>query len=136
MVDTIGKVCTSILNSGLQRFIVINDVLQGFRQGRGTGTAITEAKLEEQLAGIFHVPFFQVFINVRKFYDSLDRGICMEILRGYGLGPRLQRLLHRYLYEHRVVPKSGKYYGRPFSTGRGVTQGDPISLTLFNIIVG
>ena len=33
-----------------------------------------------------------------------------------------------------MVPKSGKYYGRPFSTGRGVTQGDPVSLTLFNII--
>ena len=34
-----------------------------------------------------------------------------------------------------MVSKSGKYYGRPFSTGRGVTQGDPVSSTLFNIIV-
>ena len=34
-----------------------------------------------------------------------------------------------------MVTKAGKYYGRPFSTGRGVTQGDPVYLTLFNIIV-
>ena len=34
-----------------------------------------------------------------------------------------------------MVPKSGKYYGQPFSMGRGVTQGDLVSLTLFNIIV-
>ena len=34
-----------------------------------------------------------------------------------------------------MVSKSGKYYGLPFSTGRGVTQGDPVSSTLFNIIV-
>ena len=34
-----------------------------------------------------------------------------------------------------MVTKAGKYYGRPFSTVRGVTQGDPVSPTLFNIIV-
>ena len=59
----------------------------------------------------------------------------MEILSGYGLGPKLQRLLQRYWGGQRVVPKSGKYYGRPFSTGRVVTQGDPVSLNIFNIVV-
>ena len=34
-----------------------------------------------------------------------------------------------------MVLNSGKYYGRPFNTWRGVTQGDPVSPTLFNIIV-
>ena len=34
-----------------------------------------------------------------------------------------------------MVTNSGKYYGRPFSTGRGVTQRDPVYPTLFNIIV-
>ena len=34
-----------------------------------------------------------------------------------------------------MVPKSGKYYGQPLSTGRGVTQGDPVSPKPFNIIV-
>ena len=34
-----------------------------------------------------------------------------------------------------MVPKSGKYYGRPFSTGIGVTQGYSVSLTLLNIIL-
>ena len=34
-----------------------------------------------------------------------------------------------------VVTKSGKYDGPTFSTGRGVTQGDPVSLTIFNIVV-
>ena len=45
----------------------------------------------------------------------------MEILRVYGLVPKLQRLLQRYWEGQRVVPKSGKYYGYPFSTGIGVT---------------
>ena len=34
-----------------------------------------------------------------------------------------------------MVTKGGKYYGQPFSTRRGVTQGDLVSPTLFNIIV-
>ena len=59
----------------------------------------------------------------------------MEILREYVLVPRLQTLQRPYWDGQRVVTKSGKYYGRPFSTGRGVTQGDPVYPTLFNIIV-
>ena len=34
-----------------------------------------------------------------------------------------------------VVTKSGKYDGPTLSTGRGVTQGDPLSLTIFNTVV-
>ena len=33
------------------------------------------------------------------------------------------------------MTKSGKYSGQPFSTGRVVTQGYPVSPKLFNIIV-
>ena len=49
LVDTIWKVCTSIVISRLKSSIVLHDVVHGFRQGRGTGTAIIEAKLEPQL---------------------------------------------------------------------------------------
>ena len=57
-----------------------------------------EAKLEQQLAGIFQEPLFKVFIDVQKAYYPLDKGIYMEILRGYVLGPKLQRILQRYWY--------------------------------------
>ena len=59
----------SIVNSRIQSSIVLHDALHGFRKGRGTGTAIIEAKLEQQLAGIVHEPLFQVFIHVRKAYN-------------------------------------------------------------------
>ena len=32
-----------------------------------------ESKLAQQLSGIAHSPLFQVFLDVRKAYDSLDR---------------------------------------------------------------
>ena len=58
LVETIWKVCTSIVNIWLRSSIVFHDALRGFRQGRGTETAIMEAKLEQQLAGIVHDPLF------------------------------------------------------------------------------
>ena len=34
-----------------------------------------------------------------------------------------------------MVPKPGKFFGRPFVMERGVTQGDPVSPRIFNILV-
>ena len=135
LVETIWKVYGTIVNCRLQSSIVLHDLLHGFRQRRGAGTAIIESKLEQQLAGIVHEPLFQVFIDVSKTYNSLDWVRCMVILRGCGLGPKLQRILQRYWDGKMLVPKSGNYYGCPFSTGRELTQWYPVSPTPFNIVV-
>ena len=34
-----------------------------------------------------------------------------------------------------MVPRFRRYYGRPFQTGQGVTQGKPVSPTILNIVV-
>ena len=34
-----------------------------------------------------------------------------------------------------MVPKYGRYYRQTLRTDRGVTQGDPVSPTVFNIVV-
>ena len=94
-----------------------------------------ETNLEKQHVRIFHEPLFQVFIDVRKAYDSVGRGICMEIIRGCGMGPKLQGLLQRYWDRKKVVPKAGKFFGYPFNTERVVTQGYPVSPMIFDIVM-
>ena len=59
----------------------------------------------------------------------------MEILRGYGLFPNLQRLIQRYWNKQKVVSISGKLFGRPFRREIGVTQGYPGSPKIFNIVM-
>ena len=59
----------------------------------------------------------------------------MEILRECGIGTNIHRLLHCYWDEHKVVPKARRDFGRLLRTERGVTQGDLVSLTIFNIVV-
>ena len=53
----------------------------------------------------------------------------------YGLGPKLQRLIQKYWDRQKVVLKAGNLFGRPFNMERGVTQGNPVSPTTFNIVV-
>ena len=65
----------------------------------------------------------------------MDRGRYLEVLRGYGAVPNLERLLTAYWYRQRILPKTGKFFGKEFRTGRGLTQGYPASTMIFNIMV-
>ena len=107
----------------------------GSEGGRGTGTATLDAKLDQQLAGIAHKIPFQVFLYIRKVYDSLDRGRFLLVLRGYGMGPNLALLLTAYWDRQSIVPKTGKFIGKELRTGRVLTQGDPASPIILNIVV-
>ena len=46
----------TIINTRLRTAISLHGALHGFIQGKGMGTAMTEAKLAQQLPGIFHEP--------------------------------------------------------------------------------
>ena len=72
--------------------------------------------------------FVQVFIFVGKAYNCLDRRRCMDILRGYSLGPNIQRLLKRYWDGQKVVPKYGKCFWEAVTYGEKSNTGGP-SLT-------
>ena len=84
-----------------------------------------EAKLAHQLEGIAHEPLFQVFLDVREVYDSLDRARCMEILRGYGMGQNTVHLIACHWDSLIFSPKARRFLGMVFGTGRGVTRGNP-----------
>ena len=53
--------------------VELNESLHGCRNGRGTGTAIIEAKLAQQLAHLEQRPFFGVFLDLKNAFDSMDR---------------------------------------------------------------
>ena len=50
LVEVIWKVCVSIVNSRLRQTITLHDVLHGFRQWGGAGTATMEENLAQKLA--------------------------------------------------------------------------------------
>ena len=115
--------------------IAINESWHGCRDGRGTGTAVIEAKLAQQLAHLEQHPFYGVFFDLKKAFDVMDRERCLLVLEGYGAGPNMQRLIRYFWDKAQMVCRASGNYGVPFKAGRGVTQGGPLSAKLFNILV-
>ena len=76
-----------------------------------------------------------IFLDLTKAYDALDRSRCLGILEGYGVGPDARRLLQNYWRRLTMAERAGGYYGTAFKGARGVTQGDPLSPTIFNVVV-
>ena len=61
--------------------------------------------MAQQFVVIAHKPPFQVFLVVRKAYDSLDIGRSIEILRGYGMGQETVRLIDNHWYSLLFLPR-------------------------------
>ena len=60
------------------------------------GTATLEANLLQQLIAMRETVLHYIFLNLRKAYDDLYRYRCMDILKGYGVGPRTLHILRTY----------------------------------------
>ena len=80
-------------------------------------------------------PLYNIFLDLKKEYDSVDRWKLMKILEKYGLGPNIRRIIWKYWIQQRAVVRKGKYCAKFFTPSRGVTQGDIISPIIFNILV-
>ena len=82
------------------------------------GKVTLEEKLAQQLSGIAHELLFQMFLDMWKAHNSLDRGRCREILRGYVMGYNTSRPISHHGESLLFVPKVGRLLGMAFDTGR------------------
>ena len=113
--------------------IEFHDCLHGGLPKRGTGTALIEAKLAQQLAWRNQCPLYEIYVDLKKLYDAIDRGRMMEILNAYGIGPNLLRLQNLFWENAKLVCCVGGCFGSPFAAKRGVTQEGPLSSLMFNV---
>jgi hypothetical protein len=88
LLEPIWKVIERVIDKRLEA-IALHDSLHGCRAGRGTETAVIEAKLTQQLAHIEQTPFYGVFINLKKAFDAMDWERALLLLEGHGAGPNM-----------------------------------------------
>ena len=135
LLEILYKLISSIINRRIGSKIKFDDAIHGFRPGRGTGTAIMEAKLLAQLRRRTDEPLFLIFLDLKKAYDTLDRNQAMRILEGYGVGCNIRRIIQTIWDGDTMIPRQAGYYGKAFRARRGVRQGDIVSPLIFNIMV-
>ena len=68
-------------------------------------------------------------------HDAMNRGRVLPILKAYGVGPNLLRVLF-YFWDYVVLVCCAKGVSRePFRAKGGVVQGGPASLIISNVMV-
>ena len=117
--EVMWKVVAAILHCRFVTAITYHDFLHGFRVGSGTGTATLETNLIQQLAAMREEVLYVIFLDLHRAYEALDRSRSLEILEGYGVGPRARRLLRTYWEKSTMVSRSGGYYGTGFKGAGG-----------------
>ena len=135
LVEVMWKVVAENLNCQLTAFITFHDFLHGFRSGCGTGTATLDAKPLQQLAALREQILYVIFLDLHKAYDALDSSRCLDILKGDGVGTRACRIIQTYWRRLAMMARAGGYYGTAFQGAHRVTQGDPLSPNIFNVVV-
>jgi hypothetical protein len=91
--------------------------------------------LAQQLAHLEQAPFNGVFLSLKKAFTSMDWERCLLILEGYGVGPRMIRLIRIFWLNAVLFCRVSNNYGSPFCAGRGVMQGRLLSAKPFNVLV-
>jgi exonuclease III len=135
LLESLYKVISSIVNRRVSRAVVFHDGIHGFTKRRSCATAILETKLAMQLAKREGRMYYQVFLDLSKAYDTLDRERLYLVMEAYGMGPNILRLLKNTWADSGVVPKQEGRFGRLIPTDRGVKQGDIPSPIFFNLVI-
>lgn len=135
LLEPLWKVISSIIDFRIKTTVQWDSNLHGFLPNRSTGTAIADTKLRSDLATAQNLPYHRIYIDLTKAYDCVDRTILLQLLEAYGVGPRIRSVLQTQWTAQQFITKQSGFYGPIVPTSRGVTQGDIVSPTLFNIAI-
>ena len=107
----------------------------GFRHGRGTIDAAFILKHVIDRYGVDRKPVFAAFIDFKKAYDRVDRGLLWRCLQSMGLHGACLETLKLMYHDVRLRVRIGGKLGPEFKSTVGVKQGDPISPLLFGLFI-
>ena len=114
---------------------VLRDTQNGFGDGRSPTSHILTLRRILEGARAKNLPADMVFIDFKKAFDSLHRGLLMKILRAYGIPARIVDLINLLYINTRgkVITPDGET--DLFEILAGVLQGDTLAPYLFIIAV-
>ena len=70
-----------------------------------------EAKMKMCNADSKNTVMFLTFLDIAKAYDSISRSRVLNILEGYGVGPKCLRVLKNFWNEQKCTMKQASFFG-------------------------
>lgn len=137
LLEVTGKVLEKIINKRLREYLETNNILSntqhGFRNNRGTDTALTT--MHETIA--HHTANRnQVYLVLRDVSKAFDKvwhdGLQFKITQ-LNLPMTITKFLNNFITNRTAKIKVGQYTGLAFPLKAGVPQGSAISPTLYTI---
>ena len=124
MVEVLWNLIKIIIERLLVAAIEFHDILYGLWENRGMGTNKLEANIIHQIVGMRQYVMYKIFVDLHKASNDLYREWGLMILEGYGMGPRLHRLLVVYWDRSVMAARGGRVLQRPLSEFPWCCPGD------------
>ena len=136
ILEAVGKVFARLMLNRMNEVIcpnVIPESQSGFRPGRGTTDMIFSARQLQEKCTEKQMPLYQVFVDLTKAFDTVNREALWIVLGKYGCPPEF---VDKFKQLHSCMKAQVNFDGQlseKFSVDNGVKQGDIPAPTLFSI---
>lgn len=107
----------------------------GFRPGRSCPDQIISLKWIMKHHRVRNKKLVITFVDFKKASDSIHWESLLNILKEFGLHPKLIRLIGITLKNTKSKVRFGNELSKPFDINTGLRQGDGLSPLLFNCVL-
>ena len=133
-----GKVLLKIVATRLSHYCEREGILpeeqNGFRPRRSTLDMLFVVQRLHELARKKCTAIFACFVDLTKAYDSVDRDLLWDVLRRFGLPPKMLAVIHHFHEGMRArVRTDDRHCSDWFDVGQGLRQGCNLAPLLFNL---
>lgn len=137
ILNIIYKILAIILNNRLSALLEddLEECQNGFRPNRSTVDNIFMIRQIFEKCYEHNIELYNIFIDFTHAFDSINRDKIFEILGQYNVPPKLVRLIRLTLKNTTARVKVNGNCSQPFMINSGVKQGDPLSATLFCLVL-
>lgn len=136
LLGSVGKILARILLDRLQKYVcpnILPESQSGFREGRGTVDMIFSARQLMEKCKEQRVPLYQVFVDLTKAFDTVNRDALWIVLGKLGCPQQFVVMLKKLHQNMKARVNVNGVLSDPVSVDNGVKQGDIPAPTLFSI---
>ena len=137
LLNVVYQIFTILINNKLSKTMEdkLEECRMGFRTNRSTIDNLFIVRQIIEKCHEFSIELHNVFIDYTQAFDTVFRDKIIKCLNNKGVPSKLMKLIAKTLQDTKARVKINQTYTEKFEIPTGVKQGDPLSATLFSIVI-